>query len=119
MTVIVQSLWGRLIVPMLLLVALTVAATPLLAAAQPGPPESQSERAVVPGAGGDGNLVLPVLSSVDFRGVNGRSLLMSGLLICGLGLLFGLVAFNQLKNLPVHPSMREVYELIYETSRTY
>jgi K(+)-stimulated pyrophosphate-energized sodium pump len=44
---------------------------------------------------------------------------MSGLLICGLGLLFGLVVFNQLKNLPVHPSMREVSELIYETCKTY
>ena len=44
---------------------------------------------------------------------------MGGLVICGLGLLFGLLTFTQLKNLPVHPSMREVSELIYETCQTY
>src|SRR5262249_31168862 len=59
------------------------------------------------------------LSSVQFRGVDGRTLLMSGLLVAALGLVFGLVAFTQLKNLPVHPSMREVSELIYETCKTY
>ena len=42
-----------------------------------------------------------------------------GLLFCPVGLLFGLVIFVQLKNLPVHPSMREMSELIYETCKTY
>src|SRR6185436_3939345 len=32
---------------------------------------------------------------------------------------FGLMTFTELKNLPVHPSMREVSELIYETCKTY
>jgi K(+)-stimulated pyrophosphate-energized sodium pump len=32
---------------------------------------------------------------------------------------FGLVIFSQLKNLPVHASMREISELIYETCKTY
>jgi K(+)-stimulated pyrophosphate-energized sodium pump len=121
-----QSLWGRLFVPMLLLVALvalavlTASARPLLAAAQQSQPQSLSERAVVQeGAGGEANLILPDLSVVEFRGINGRSLLMSGLLVCALGLLFGLVVFTGLKNLPVHPSMREVSELIYETCKTY
>ena len=36
-----------------------------------------------------------------------------------LGLLFGLVMYTQLKNLPVHRSMREISELIYETCKTY
>ena len=63
--------------------------------------------------------MLPDLSQVEFRGVNGRTLLMGGLLVCGLGLLFGLVTFTQLKNLPVHSSMLEVSELIYETCKTY
>ena len=44
---------------------------------------------------------------------------MGGLVICALGLGFGLFAFTQLKNLPVHASMREVSELIYETCKTY
>ena len=56
-------------------------------------------------AGGEANLVLPDLSTVDFRGINGRTLLMGGLVVCALGLLFGLMTFTQLKNLPVHASM--------------
>ncbi|HYY56338.1 MAG TPA: sodium-translocating pyrophosphatase, partial [Pyrinomonadaceae bacterium] len=47
------------------------------------------------------------------------TLLMLGLVVCFLGLLFGLVIFMQLKNLPVHRSMREISELIYETCKTY
>ena len=39
--------------------------------------------------------------------------------VCILGLLFGLIIFTQLKNLPVHKSMREISELIYETCKTY
>ena len=62
---------------------------------------------------------LPDLSTVDFRGINGRTLLMGGLVVCALGLLFGLMTFTQLKNLPVHASMLEVSELIYETCKTY
>src|SRR5262249_9477959 len=47
------------------------------------------------------------------------TLLMSGLGVCALGLLFGLMTFTELRNLPVHKSMREVSELIYETCKTY
>ena len=70
-------------------------------------------------AGGEANLRLPDLSSVQFHGINGRTLLGGGLVVCALGLLFGLLTFTGLKNLPVHPSMREVSELIYETCKTY
>jgi K(+)-stimulated pyrophosphate-energized sodium pump len=70
-------------------------------------------------AGGEATLQLPDLGQVDFSGINGRTLLMWGLLVCVLGLLFGLVIFNQLKRLPVHESMREISELIYETCKTY
>ena len=70
-------------------------------------------------SGGEASLVLPDLSTVDFRGINGRTLLMGGLVVCALGLLFGLMTFTQLKNLPVHASMLEVSELIYETCKTY
>jgi len=65
------------------------------------------------------DLDLPDLSSVLFLGMNGRSLLMVGFLVCFAGLLFGLVAYVQLRNLPVHSSMREISELIYETCKTY
>ena len=70
--------------------------------------------------GGEANLVLPDLSQATFLGgTNGRTLLMWGLLVCALGLLFGFVTFTQLRNLPVHKSMLEISELIYETCKTY
>ena len=72
-----------------------------------------------PAGGGEASLVLPDLSTVNFLGLDGRSLLMIGLLFCVGGLLFGLVIYKQLKNLPVHKSMLEISELIYETCKTY
>jgi K(+)-stimulated pyrophosphate-energized sodium pump len=71
-------------------------------------------------AGGEANLVLPDLSQVTFLGgIDGHTLLLAGLLVSGLGLLFGLTIYRQLKHLPVHQSMREISELIYETCKTY
>jgi len=69
--------------------------------------------------GGEAALKLPDLSDVTFLGVDGHRLLLVGLVFCFLGLLFGLAIYIQLKNLPVHQSMREISELIYETCKTY
>jgi K(+)-stimulated pyrophosphate-energized sodium pump len=69
--------------------------------------------------GGEMNLVLPDFKSVQFLGMTGWNLLAYGLIVCALGLVFGLVIFQQLKRLPVHKSMLEVSELIYETCKTY
>jgi K(+)-stimulated pyrophosphate-energized sodium pump len=69
--------------------------------------------------GGEANLILPDLASQRFLGTDGHTLLLVGLGVCVLGLLFGLVIFMQLKNLPVHRSMKEISELIYETCKTY
>src|ERR1017187_4865779 len=69
--------------------------------------------------GGEASLKLPDLSTVQHFGMDGRALLMIGLLFCAGGLLFGLTFFMQLKNMPVHKSMREMSELIYETCKTY
>jgi K(+)-stimulated pyrophosphate-energized sodium pump len=68
---------------------------------------------------GEMNLVLPDFRSVQFLGMSGWNLLAFGLIVCALGLVFGLVIFQQLKRLPVHKSMLEVSELIYETCKTY
>jgi K(+)-stimulated pyrophosphate-energized sodium pump len=79
-------------------------------------------RAQEHGSGGEANLTLPDLSSVNFAhffGLNGHALLTWGLLFCAGGLLFGLTIYVQLKNLPVHRTMREISELIYETCKTY
>jgi K(+)-stimulated pyrophosphate-energized sodium pump len=73
-------------------------------------------------AGGEANLKLPRLDdpSITFLGsFTGSHLLMAGLLVSALGLVFGLIIFMRLKNMPVHDSMREVSELIYETCKTY
>jgi K(+)-stimulated pyrophosphate-energized sodium pump len=70
-------------------------------------------------AGGEASLKIPDLDQVRFGAFDGRALLISGLAVCVLGLLFGLVIFGQLRSLPVHASMRDISELIYETCKTY
>ncbi len=70
-------------------------------------------------ATGEANLKLPDLSSVNFMGVDGHRLLVYGIGFCVLGLVFGLVMYMSLKRLPVHRSMLEISELIYETCKTY
>ncbi len=74
-----------------------------------------------PEAGGEASLKLPDLSSVSFLNgaIDGHRLLMIGILFCIFGLGFGMVIYMRLKNLPVHHSMREISELIYETCKTY
>src|ERR1700681_1752049 len=114
MRVTLQRGLGRVIVPILLVGLMSAAPAVALAA------QLEAPSATAP-AGGEANLVVPDLSTVDFLGgvVNGRSLLMGGLAGCALGLRLGLLTFTQLRNLPVHPAMREVSELIYETCKTY
>jgi K(+)-stimulated pyrophosphate-energized sodium pump len=70
-------------------------------------------------AGGEANLHLPDLNQATFFGIHGDTLLMSGLVVCALGLLFGFLTYIQLRDLPVHKAMREVSELIWETCKTY
>jgi K(+)-stimulated pyrophosphate-energized sodium pump len=69
--------------------------------------------------GGEANLKLPDLTAVSFSGIDGHKLLLIGLIFCVLGLGFGLAIYTRLRNLPVHRSMREISELIYETCKTY
>ena len=70
--------------------------------------------------GGEANLKLPDLSSVTFlNGIDGHKLLLFGIIFCILGLIFGLTIYSRLKNLPVHRSMLEISDLIYETCKTY
>ncbi len=74
-----------------------------------------------PKAGGESELILPDLSQVSFfnGAINGHNLLMIGILFCLFGLCFGMFIFMRLKNLPVHRSMKDISELIYETCKTY
>src|SRR5260370_6951566 len=94
--------------PVLLSIAILLF-TPAPGTAQPPPPQ----------VGGEAHLVIPDLSQGTFVGVNGRTLLMGGLAICALGLLFGLITYMQLRDRPLHESMRELPDLLWETSNTY
>src|SRR6266849_4175652 len=101
-----------------LLLALTMsaaAAAPEALAAAPAGPAGAGQHV----GGGEANLKVPDLGQVAVGGMNGRTLLLLGLVVCALGLLFGIVIFKQLRDLPVHPAMREISELIYETCKTY
>jgi K(+)-stimulated pyrophosphate-energized sodium pump len=75
-----------------------------------------------PSAGGEASLIVPNLHDpaiAQFFGMSGANLLTIGLFVCILGMIFGLMVFTQLRDAPVHPSMREISELIYETCKTY
>src|SRR6202162_1054463 len=94
---------GRRVVSLLILALLALAgASPLLA------------------QGGEADLKLPDLSTATFvGGVSGPTLLLVGLGVCVLGLVFGMAMYTRLRKLPVHASMLEISELIYETCKTY
>ena len=67
----------------------------------------------------EADIVVPDLNTGNYFGMTGHDLLLGGIVICLLGMVFGWVAFQGLKKLPVHKSMREISELIYETCKTY
>ena len=75
--------------------------------------------------GGEVNIVLPDLKNQIVKmtfvgGMSGWDLLTYvGLPVCVLGLAFGVFMYAQLKNMPVHRSMLEISELIYETCKAY
>ncbi|MBU2573406.1 MAG: sodium-translocating pyrophosphatase [Elusimicrobia bacterium] len=68
---------------------------------------------------GEADLIIPDLATVNFLGISGHNLLLGGLVVCVLGVLFGLVQSMQISKLPVHRSMKDISELIYETCKTY
>jgi K(+)-stimulated pyrophosphate-energized sodium pump len=67
----------------------------------------------------EAQLVLPDLHQVHMLGTTGWNILAIGLAVCAIGLLFGLLKYRNLRNLPVHKAMLEISELIYETCKTY
>jgi len=101
-------------------VCLAVVALLTMVGASPAVAAPQSpDTPVVHHGGGEAALKLPDLDLAQFQGVDGRTLLMAGLGVCVLGLLFGLLTYRGIKNLPVHVAMLEISELIYETCKTY
>jgi K(+)-stimulated pyrophosphate-energized sodium pump len=78
---------------------------------------------VVPGVyASESDIVIPSLDTVRFAGlggVSGATLMYLGLLICLIGAVFGVVQYAQTKALPVHKSMADVSNTIWETCKTY
>jgi K(+)-stimulated pyrophosphate-energized sodium pump len=76
-----------------------------------------------PALASEADINLPALNEVTFNilgmNVGGLSLLYAGLVVCVIGAIFGLIQYNQTKNLPVHASMGNVSETIWETCKTY
>jgi K(+)-stimulated pyrophosphate-energized sodium pump len=107
----------RLIQRMTLVCMLAMTMAPALVTAQQ--PVQTEAQEVVHRPGGEVNIQLPDLNQGDFLGMTGHEILLSGLVVCVLGLLFGLWTYTAVKNLPVHHSMAEVSALIYETCKAY
>src|SRR4029077_20020390 len=71
---------------------------------------------------GEADIKLPDLAQVKFNGLGGISgitLMYFGIIICGIGAVFGLVQYQQTKSLPVHECMARVSHTIWETCKTY
>ena len=70
----------------------------------------------------EADLKLPELSDVTFSslgGVSGTHLMMIGIGVCFLGLAFGLIQYFKTEKLPVHKSMSDVSQIIWETCKSY
>ncbi|HEY4055101.1 MAG TPA: sodium-translocating pyrophosphatase [Kofleriaceae bacterium] len=67
----------------------------------------------------ESQLALPNFKQVHMLGTTGWNILAMGLVVSAIGLLFGLMKYQKLKNLPAHKAMIEISELIYSTCKTY
>jgi K(+)-stimulated pyrophosphate-energized sodium pump len=107
-------MWRRVAGMAVLALTLAMMAAPAALAAQP-PTEAPGAHA----PGGEINIQLPDLNQGAFLGMTGHQILLTGLVVCVLGLLFGAWTYVEVKKLPVHESMAEVSALIYETCKAY
>lgn len=69
----------------------------------------------------EADLLIPNLniSFPALGGLTGTGILQLGILISVLGIIFGVVEFVKVKNLPAHKAMLDVSHLIYTTCKTY
>jgi len=70
---------------------------------------------------GEADIQLPDLTQVAFMGgsLQGLTILNVGLIICLIGMAFGIMQYVQTKNLPAHKAMLDVSQTIWETCKTY
>jgi K(+)-stimulated pyrophosphate-energized sodium pump len=98
---------------------IATSAAPLLAAQPPSLPAGAPAAAQEHTPGGEVNIHLPDLHQGSFLGFTGHQILLSGLVVCVLGLLFGAWTYSNVRKLPVHRAMADISELIYETCKAY
>ena len=67
----------------------------------------------VPAFAGEANLVVPKFEGDNFK------LLVAGIVVSVLGLVWGLIAYGQIKSIKAHKSMIEIGNTIFETCKTY
>jgi K(+)-stimulated pyrophosphate-energized sodium pump len=70
---------------------------------------------------GEANIKLPDLTQIVFLNgaLGGMTILNVGLIICLVGMAFGILQYVQTKNLPAHKAMLDVSQTIWETCKTY
>ena len=74
---------------------------------------------LAPAFAGEADINLPVLRDVTFGPIGGLTLMYAGLVVCVIGLVFGLIQYQQTKAMPVHKCMSDVSQTIWETCKTY
>lgn len=71
----------------------------------------------------EADIKIPDLSKISFNvlghSVAGVHLMYAGLVVCVIGLIFGWVQYKQTDAMPVHKSMANVSQVIWETCKTY
>ncbi len=67
----------------------------------------------VPAFAGEANLVVPKIEGANFN------LLLAGIVVSVLGLIWGLIAYTQIKGIKAHKCMLEIGNTIFETCKTY
>jgi K(+)-stimulated pyrophosphate-energized sodium pump len=72
---------------------------------------------------GEADIKIPDLNTVRFNvfgsNLSGMAILYVGLVVCALGVVYGLLQYRQTRDLPVHEKMRAVSNIIWETCKTY
>ncbi len=67
----------------------------------------------IPAFAGEANLIVPKISGLNFN------LLTAGIIVSFLGLIWGLIAYGQIKSIKAHKCMIEIGNTIFETCKTY
>ena len=70
---------------------------------------------------GEADIKIPNFDQISFLHgqITGPQILWAGLIVCILGVVYGIAQYLQTRALEVHPSMSQVSQIIWETCKTY